>query len=94
MNIDWKHELVGAVDLSGKFAWHDNEKESARSALIGAFDAGISFNTFIQEVEAAIEKRVKAEAPTIGVERLKALKSKARRDAAKIKTYFKSFDSK
>lgn len=94
MNTDWKHELVGAVDLSGKFAWHDNEKESARSALIGAFDEDVSFGTYIQEVEAAIEKRVKAEVPAIDIERLKALKSKARRDAAKIKTYFKSYASK
>ena len=91
---DWKHELIGAVDLSGEFARQDYEKETARNALIEAFKDDVSFGTYIQEVEAAIEKRVRAEAPTISIERLKALKSKARRDAMKIKTYFKSFGSK
>ena len=91
---DWKQELVSAVDLSGKFAFHDNEKESAKNALHEALAEGVSFDTYIQEVEVAVEKRVRAEAPTISAKRLRALKTNARRGAMKIKTYFSSFDSK
>ena len=88
MEKDWKHELVAAVDLSGVFAAHQCEKQSARNALCEALATNINFDDYIKEVEKAVEQRIRVEVPGISEARLKNYRDSALAAAARVDTYF------
>lgn len=86
---EWKQELKGAVSLAGIFAEQSGEASSARNALKGAFDAGVTFEEYLKEVEIAVEFRIRNECPEISEIRLRDYKEKARNHALVLERYFR-----
>ncbi len=70
------------------FAWELNEKEYARQALKEAFDAGVGFKEFLDEVEKAVETRMGSNVGQVDEGVLKKRKRVARKLAQKVKQYF------